>query len=63
MEKFNEKLAGLINVKTLVTFVITFVFGFLAIRGDIAPDAVMNIVAMVLAFYFGTQYEQNKGEK
>jgi len=52
------KLANLINVKTIVTFVVTGVFAILALRGTIASEVVMPIVIMVLTFYFGTQHEQ-----
>jgi 5-bromo-4-chloroindolyl phosphate hydrolysis protein len=53
-----NKFAELINVKTLVTFVVTGVFAALALRGTIAPDVVMTIVTMVISFYFGTQHEK-----
>lgn len=58
-----ERFAKLINVKTIVTFVVIAVFAVLALRGSISPDNVMIIVTSVIAFYFGTQYEQkvNKG--
>ena len=58
-----DKLAALINVKTLVTFAVTFVFAKLALAGDIAPDTVMTVVVMVLGFYFGTQAEKKNGGK
>ena len=56
--KFLENLANLIKVKTIVTFVVVAIFAVLSIRGDIAPDNVMVIVSMVVAFYFGTQHER-----
>ena len=58
MNKFTENLAKLINVKTIVTFMIVSVFAALAIKGDISPENVQNITLMVIAFYFGTQYEK-----
>ena len=58
-----DKLAALINVKTLVTFAVTFVFAKLALAGDIASDTVMTVVVMVLGFYFGTQAEKKNGGK
>ena len=54
-----NNLANLIKVKTIVTFVVVAVFSVLALRGDIAADNVMTVVATVIAFYFGTQYEKN----
>lgn len=53
-----KNLANLIKVKTLVTLVVLIVFSVLALRGDIAPDNVMTVVATVVAFYFGTQHEK-----
>lgn len=55
-----EKLCKLINVKTIVTFIITAVFAVLALRGSVSPEVTMGIVTTVIAFYFGTQTEKNK---
>lgn len=57
-----QKAAALINVKTIVTFAVTFVFALLALRGDIRPDVTMGVVTMVYGFYFGTQ-KQRQEEK
>ena len=59
MKDFVKNIAGLIKVKTIVTFVVIAVFAVLALRGDISPDNVMNVVIAVIAFYFGTQHEKN----
>jgi hypothetical protein len=61
MRRVADKLAALINVKTIVTFAVTFVFARLALGGDIAPDTVMTVVVMVLGFYFGMQAEKKNG--
>lgn len=53
-----NKLAELINVKTIVTFALIAVFAVLALRGTITSDNVMIIVSTVIAFYFGTQHEK-----
>lgn len=53
-----KNFANLIKVKTIVTLVVIAVFAILALRGDIDPDNVMTIVSMVVAFYFGTVYEE-----
>lgn len=63
MSKFIENLAKLINVKTIVTFMIVVVFSILALKGDITPENVQNITLMVIAFYFGTQYEKTGLDK
>ena len=59
MEKIKENTAKLINVKTIVTFVLISVFAVLALRSAITADNVMIVVTTVIAFYFGTQYEKN----
>ena len=63
MKKLLDRIANLINVKTVVTFAVTAVFCNLALKGSITPDTVMTVVVMVLGFYFGTQYEQNAKAK
>ena len=63
MKNFAKNLAALIKVKTIVTFVVIAVFAVLALRGDISPDNVMNVVIAVIAFYFGTQLEKSKTEE
>lgn len=58
MKDFIKNFANLIKVKTLVTIVVLAVFAVLALKGHIAPDRVMDVVMMVIAFYFGTQHER-----
>jgi hypothetical protein len=58
LNKVIERLAGLINVKTIVTFVVIGVFAALAMTQQEIPQAIMQIVTMVVAFYFGTQHEK-----
>lgn len=53
-----ENIAKLINVKTIVTFVLIAVFAVLALRNSITADNVMIVVTTVIAFYFGTQHEK-----
>lgn len=59
MNKFMENLAALLKVKTLVTLAVIIVFVVLALTGAIDSDNVMQITLMVIAFYFGTQYQKN----
>ena len=53
-----KNLAGLIKVKTVVTFTVMAVFAVLALRGSISPDNAMIVISMVVSFYFGTQHEK-----
>ena len=52
-----ERLAKLVDVKSIVTFVVIAIFAVLALRESISPDNVMIIVTSVISFYFGTQHE------
>lgn len=58
MKNFISNFANLIKVKTIVTLAVILVFSILALRGDITPDNVKDIVYIVIAFYFGTQAEK-----
>ena len=58
VKEITKKLAQLLKVKTIVTFLVVSVFAILALRGQIQADNVMIIVSMVVSFYFGTQHER-----
>ena len=62
MKEVVKKLADLLKVKTIVTFLVVSVFAILAMRGEIKADNVMIIVSMVVSFYFGTQHERTTGQ-
>lgn len=55
-----EKLAKLIDVKSIISLSITVVFCYLAIVGVIAPELFIPIFTTVIAFYFGTQYQKKQ---
>jgi len=59
-----EKFAKLIDVKSIVTVVLTSVFAYLAIVGKITGAEFLTVFAVVIAFYFGTQAQKiaDKGE-
>ena len=61
MKPLINSLANLIKIKSLVTVAVIAVFSVLAVKGVIEPNNVMNVVLMVVAFYFGTQHEKNGG--
>ena len=54
-----EKFAKLINVKSIVTIVLTFVVAYKSIIGEMDIE---QIYLMIIAFYFGTQLEKNRNE-
>lgn len=49
-----EKIAKLIDVKSIVTLMLTLVFAYLSIVGNVQQDF-MTIYSVIIAFYFGTQ--------
>ena len=55
-----DKLKKLIDVKSIVTIVLTCVFSYLAVAGKIETQQVMIIYTTIIAFYFGTQSNKNK---
>lgn len=54
-----ERISKLLTVKSLVTLILTLVVAYKAIIGQMDIE---QIYLMIIAFYFGTQLEKNKGE-
>lgn len=54
-----ERISKLLTVKSLVTLILTLVVAYKAIVGQMNIE---QIYLMIIAFYFGTQLEKNKGE-
>jgi len=50
-----DKLARLIDVKTVVTFTVIGVFSYLAVIGKIEPKDFMGVVLMIVTFFFAKQ--------
>ena len=57
-----EKLAALLNVKSIVTLILTLVFAVLSITGRLSPEQLQTAFTTVLAFYFGTQSRKKEDE-
>ncbi|MDE6425635.1 MAG: hypothetical protein K2K89_05820 [Ruminococcus sp.] len=58
-----QKFAKLIDVKSIITLFLTFIFGVLALKGSVSADQFLTVFTTIIAFYFGTQYEKIKSEK
>lgn len=58
--KIIKRIANLMSVKSLVTLVLTGVFAYMAVTGNISQDF-MTIYAVIIAFYFGTQSQKGTG--
>lgn len=54
-----KKIAKLIDVKSIVTLLLTCVVAYKSIIGDMNIE---EIYLMIIAFYFGTQVEKKKEE-
>lgn len=63
MKEIISKAAKLIDVKTMVTLTFTLVISYLAIRGKISPEAMMDTYKTIIIFYFGTQAMKKVVEK
>lgn len=57
-----ERIAKLIDIKSIVTLSLTAVFCFLAVTGAITAAEFMVVFTMVMGFYFGTQTEKKKSK-
>lgn len=58
-----DRLAKLLCVKSIVTLLLTLVFSFLCLRGQISGEQFLVIFTSVIAFYFGTQHERSIKEE
>lgn len=58
-----ERIAKLIDVKSLCTLTMVGVFAFLSITGEISSEQFLTIFTVVVSFYFGTQAGKKKEEK
>ena len=54
-----SKLSKLIDVKSIVTLLLTAVFCVLAVRGTVSAEQFLTVFTVVISFYFGTQYQKN----
>lgn len=58
-----EKVIKLLDVKSLVTLVLTAVFAIQTVRGNVSAEQFQTIFTTVIAFYFGVQFSKNKEDK
>lgn len=55
-----EKLAKLIDVKSIMTLLLTVVFCVLALCGMVSPSEFVTIFTVIVGFYFGTQVQKKE---
>ena len=59
-----KNISKLIDVKSIVTLVLTAVFSALSLNGKISAEQFQTVFTVVISFYFGTQYQKgNQNEK
>lgn len=58
MELLKVRLARLLSVKSIVTIMLTAVFAYLSMMGQVTADQFLTVFTVVIAFYFGTQAEK-----
>ena len=59
-----KNISKLIDVKSIVTLVLTAVFSALSLNDKISPEQFQTVFTVVISFYFGTQYQKgNQNEK
>ena len=54
-----ERLAKLVDVKSIMTLLLTAVFCVLSLKGTITGSEFQTIFTVVVGFYFGTQYQKH----
>ena len=59
--KILEKIAKLIDVKSLMTLTLTGIFAYITIKGSVDAEKFLTIFTMIVSFYFGTQAMKNGG--
>lgn len=59
MKLFIQKLCKLIDVKSIVTILLTVVFSYLSATGKVAVEQFLTVFTVIISFYFGTQHQKN----
>ena len=60
IKTLKEAAVNLLKVKSIVTIILTLVFAYLSITGVISGEQFLTIFSVVIAFYFGTQYQKGQ---
>lgn len=60
IKTLKEAAVNLLKVKSIVTVILTLVFAYLSITGAISGEQFLTIFSVVIAFYFGTQYQKGQ---
>lgn len=60
IKSLKDAAVNLLKVKSIVTIILTFVFAYLSIVRVISGEQFLTIFSVVIAFYFGTQYQKGQ---
>ena len=60
---WEKRLSNLLCVKSIVTLMLSGVFAYRSVVGQISGQDFLTIFSVVIAFYFGTQSPKNGTEK
>ena len=63
LKTLKEAAINLLKVKSIVTVILTLVFAYLSITGVISGGQFLTIFSVVIAFYFGTQYQKGRQDE
>lgn len=61
-ESIKDRVAKLIDVKSLVTLILTAVFSYLAIVKVVSGEQLIVIYTVIIGFYFGTQSNKKESD-
>ena len=57
-----DKITKLIDVKTIITILLTAIFGYLTISGKISSEQFLPILTMILTYYFTRKKDEGSNE-
>ncbi|KXA05909.1 hypothetical protein [Clostridium perfringens] len=49
----NDLIVKLLSIKRIIAFILTLVFSYMAITGEVKSTEFITIFSMIIAFYFG----------
>ena len=58
MNLFLRRLSNLLCVKSIVTIMLTAIFGYLTVMNRVSGQDFLTVFSVVIAFYFGTQSQR-----
>jgi hypothetical protein len=58
-----DRLKKLIDVKSILTLILTIIFSILCLREIINPETFIRLYELIIVFYFGTQNGKSENGK